>query len=92
MMMSSDRVRALTWTTAVSGLHQALRVTKNAWLTCTLGPGFFSVQVLERALQVWGLTYVGDSLRDLFHSFTLSSGSLQPWRSEKMRQYHDHPQ
>ncbi|KAJ3558022.1 hypothetical protein NM688_g1160 [Phlebia brevispora] len=34
--------------------------------------GFFSVQVLEEALQVWGLTLV-------------------PWRSERMRPYHDHP-
>ena len=41
-------------------------------LICCGLPGFFSVQVLEKALQVWGLTYVATPLNPGFDNLRLS--------------------
>ena len=52
-------------------------------------PGFFSVQVLEDALKVWGLTLV-------YHSSSrprnfLTFDRLLRWQSEEMRAFHANP-
>ncbi|KAF7288663.1 Josephin domain-containing protein [Mycena chlorophos] len=52
--------------------------------------GFFSVQVLEKALEVWGLLLSQlNILRPAAHN---SNNSLSRWRSEEMRPFQDHPE
>lgn len=53
--------------------------------------GFFSVQVLDKALEVWGLKYV-PRLKHNLSDFNGPLASLTPWRNEIMRPYHDHPE
>ena len=54
--------------------------------------GFFSVQVMDRALDVWGLKYVLGEF--CLNSTVLNMGktSLVRWRSEQMRAYQESPQ
>ena len=50
-MIPIIKAKALIWTTVVSATSRTM-----ANLIQQLSLGFFSIQVLEEALQVWGLT------------------------------------
>ena len=87
MTTTADPEQARTWTTLVCGAADGINTVRFIDI-CALG--FFSVQVVENALQVWGLTCV--LVVASFVPFANRLTSLVPWRSEQMRPYHDHAQ
>lgn len=76
---------------AEAGAHSISRGVTQSTSTNMDDSGFFSVQVLDQALQVWGLKYAHRWAVRFSPITDQSFPSLESWRSENMRPFAEMP-